>query len=224
MNSFYRWFFNNVIRFGTDLLCRIDKSDFPKVPSTGPLILVTNHINSLEVPLLFVHLQPRRLIGLAKIETWNNKFMGWLFDLWDAIPIHRGSLDLEAFRACLGVLKSGQILAIAPEGTRSYDGKLQSGQPGAALIALHAAVPILPIAHWGGEAFGSNLKKLKRTDFHFRVGKPFFLEAHGEKVSGKVRQVMADEIMAQIAQLMPVEYRGNYVDCDPPPHKYLRFV
>jgi 1-acyl-sn-glycerol-3-phosphate acyltransferase len=91
------------------------------------------------------------------------------------------------------------------------------------LIALHAAVPILPMAHWGGEAFASNLKKLKRTDFHFRVGRLFYLDPHGEKVNGKVRHVMADEIMAQIALLMPAEYRGQYVDCDPPPQKYLRF-
>jgi 1-acyl-sn-glycerol-3-phosphate acyltransferase len=101
---------------------------------------------------------------------------------------------------------------------------LQCGQSGAALIALHAGVPILPIAHWGGEAFGSNLKKFKRTDFHFRVGKPFYLDPHGEKVNRKIRQGMADEIMMQIALLMPAEYRGNYVDCDPPPQRYLRFA
>jgi 1-acyl-sn-glycerol-3-phosphate acyltransferase len=223
MNSFFRWFMNNVIRLGTDILCRIEKSDIPKVASRGPLILVTNHINSLEVPLLFVHLQPRKMIGLAKIETWDNKFMGWLFDLWYAIPVHRGTLDLEAFRACLGVLKVGDILAIAPEGTRSYDGRLQRGQPGAALIALHSGAPILPIAHWGGEAFGSNIKNLKRTDFHIRVGNPFHLDARGEKVNGKVRQEMVDEIMNQIALLLPEEYRGKYKDYDPPGNKYLKF-
>jgi 1-acyl-sn-glycerol-3-phosphate acyltransferase len=150
--------------------------------------------------------------------------MGWLFDLWDAIPVHRGTLDLEAFRACLDVLKKGNILAIAPEGTRSYDGRLQSAQPGTALIALHAAVPILPVAHWGGEAFSSNLKILKRTDFHFRVGKPFYLDAHDEKVNGKIRQAMVDEIMTQIALLMPAEYRGQYAKCDPPSQTYLRFI
>jgi 1-acyl-sn-glycerol-3-phosphate acyltransferase len=224
MNSIFRWFMNHFIRSGTDILCRIDKFDFSKVPTCGPLILVTNHINSLEVPLLFVHLQPRKLIGLAKIETWNNKFMGWLFDLWDAIPVRRGEVDLDAIRSCLGILKRGDILAIAPEGTRSYDGHLLRGQPGIALIALHAGVPILPIAHWGGENFSSNLKKIKRTDFHFRVGKSFFLDARGEKVNGKIRQSMADEIMSQIAILMPEEYRGLYADYNPPPQKYLRFL
>jgi len=224
MKSVFRWFMNTVIRLGTDILCRIDKRDFPKVPPRGPLILVTNHIGSLEVPLMFVHLQSRKLIGLAKIETWDSKFMGWLFDLWDAIPVRRGKADLEAIRACLEVLKAGDILAIAPEGTRSYHGRLLRGQPGIAMIALHAGAPILPMAHWGGEAFGANLKKLKRTDFHVRVGRQFYLDAKGEKVNGEIRQSMADEIMAQIAALMPEEYRGEYANCEPLPLKYLRFA
>jgi 1-acyl-sn-glycerol-3-phosphate acyltransferase len=224
MKSVSRWFMDNVIHLGTDILCRIDKRDFPKVPACGPLILVINHISSLEVPLLFAHLQPRRMIGLAKIETWDNKFMGWLFDLWEAIPIRRGEADLAAIRACLKVLKVGDILAIAPEGTRSYHGQLQCGQPGMVVIALRAGAPILPIAHWGGEDFGSNLKRLKRTDFHFRVGRQFYLDAKGERVNGEIRQEMANEIMSQIAMLMPEEYRGEYADCDPPPQKYLRFA
>ncbi|MBE3067740.1 MAG: 1-acyl-sn-glycerol-3-phosphate acyltransferase [Chloroflexi bacterium] len=222
MKSISRWFMNTAIRLGTDILCRIDMRDFPKVPARGPLILVINHIGSLEVPLLFVHLQPRKMIGLAKIETWDSKFIGWLFDLWDAIPVRRGEADLEAIRACLEVLKAGDILAIAPEGTRSYNGRLLLAQPGIVLIALRSGAPILPMAHWGGEDFGSNLKKLKRTDFHIRVGKLFYLDAKGERMNGEIRQAMADEIMSQIAALMPEDYRGEYANCKSPP-KYLRF-
>jgi len=222
MKSISRWFMNAVIRLGTDILCKIEKCDFSKFPTRGPLILVTNHIGSLEVPLLFVHLQPRKIIGLAKIETWDSKFMGWLFDLWDAIPVRRGKVDLDAIRRCLDVLKAGDILAVAPEGTRSHDGRLLYAQPGIVLIALRSGAPILPMAHWGGEDFGANLKKLKRTDFHIRVGELFHLDAKDEKVNGGVRQAMADEIMFQIAALMPESYRGEYANCKIP-SKYLRF-
>jgi 1-acyl-sn-glycerol-3-phosphate acyltransferase len=210
MKSLARWFMNNLIRVGTDLLCRIDKQDFKKIPTQGPLILVVNHINSLEVPLLFVHLQPRKMVGLAKIETWDNKFMGWLFDLWEAIPVRRGEADLEAIRRCLKVLEAKEILAIAPEGTRSYHGSLLQAQPGVVVIALRAGAPILPIAHWGGEDFKSNLKKWKRTPFHFRVGRAFTLDAGSEKMTAEIRQEMADEIMGQIAALMPESYHGEY--------------
>jgi 1-acyl-sn-glycerol-3-phosphate acyltransferase len=223
MKSILRWFVNTIARIGIDILCRVDKRDMPKVPARGPFILVGNHIGSLEVPALFTHLQPRVIYGLAKTETWNNKFMAWLFDLWRAIPVRRGEADLDAIRACLEVLKAGSILAIAPEGTRSYDGRLLRGQPGTALLALRSGAPILPMAHWGGENFGANLKKFKRTDFHFRVGKPFYLDPKGEKVNGEMRQAMADEIMCQIAALMPEEYHGAYAGCKSPP-KYLRFL
>ena len=218
--GFITWF----VRVGTNIICRIERGPLVQVPKTGPLILAVNHIGSLEVPLLFAHLQPRRMIGLAKIETWDSKFMGWLFDQWDAIPIHRGEVDLEAIRRCLAVLKAGDILAVAPEGTRSYDGRLQRGEQGIALLATRSGVPILPLAHWGGENFSKNLKHLKRTDFHIRVGRPFTLDVGDEKVIGKVRQAISDEIMCQIAQLMPAGYRGEYRDCDPPPQKYLRFL
>jgi 1-acyl-sn-glycerol-3-phosphate acyltransferase len=223
MKSIIFWFLNMVIRLGAGILCRIDTSDLAKVPAQGPLILAGNHIGSIEVPLMVAFLQPRKIIGLAKVETWDSKFMGWLFDLWDAIPVRRGEADLDAIRGCLEVLKNGGFLAIAPEGTRSRNGQLLRGQPGIALLALRAGVPILPIAHWGGENFGSNLKKFKRTDFHFRVGRPFTLDVTGEKVNSQVRQVIADEIMSQIANLMPVEYRGAYAQHLSPP-KNLRFV
>jgi len=220
MRTFVSWF----IRAWSSILCRIEHKPLTNVPKHGPLILAINHIGSLEVPLFAALLQPRKTIALAKIETWNNKLMGWLFDLWEAIPIRRGEVDLEAIRRCLIVLHAGSMLVVAPEGTRSYNGRLQRGQPGISFITLRSGSPILPIVHWGGENFGTNLRHIKRTDFHIRVGRPFSLDAKGQKVTREVRQVMADEIMYQLAVLMPEEYRGEYQNCDPPPTKYLRFA
>jgi 1-acyl-sn-glycerol-3-phosphate acyltransferase len=219
-----RWFLNAFIRVGTSILCRIDNAPLKQVPKNGPLILVVNHIGSLEVPLMFAHLQPRKLTGLAKIETWDNKFMGWLFTLWEAIPVRRGEADMDAIRRCLAVLAAGNILALAPEGTRSYHGRLLRGQPGVVLIALRSGAPILPIVHWGGEKFSVNIKQRKRTDFHIKVGKIFRLDPNGEKVAGAVRQVMVDEIMYQMAALMPDEYRGEYADLPKATTNYLQFL
>ena len=210
MNSLFTRFFNSLLRVGTDILCRIDKQDFPKVPQHGPIIIVINHIGSLEVPLLFTHLQPRKMIGLAKVETWDNAIMGWLFSMWDAIPVRRGEADMDAYRACLEVLKQGNILAIAPEGTRSYNGRVLRAKPGVALIALRSGAPILPIAHWGVENFPSNVKKARQTDFHVRVGRLFTLDINSEKVTSILRQELADEIMGQVAALLPERYHGEY--------------
>ncbi len=215
---------NGLIWLGTGITCRIDAAGIERVPRQGPLILTINHINSLEVPLLLPQLQPRHLIGLAKIETWNNRVMGWLFDLYHAIPIRRGEVDLGAIHRSLAVLANGEILVVAPEGTRSYDGKLQYGRQGIVLLALRACAPVLPIVHWGGEAFSQNIRQFKRTDFHIRVGKPFFLDSRGEKLVGKLRQAIVDEIMVQMAMLMPESYRGVYKDFPSTSPKYLRFA
>jgi 1-acyl-sn-glycerol-3-phosphate acyltransferase len=212
-----------VVRVGTRALCRLDIAELERVARQGPVILVSNHVTSLEVPLLFAHLQPRRMIGLAKTETWDSRFMGWLFTLWEAIPVRRGEADLDAMRRCLDVLKSNGILAIAPEGTRSRHGRLLRGQPGIVTLALRTGAPIQAIAHWGGEAFGSNLKRLKRTDFRVRVGQPFYLDAHGEKVTGEVRQAMVDEIMCRVAELLPEAYHGEYAEAVEQPAKYIRY-
>jgi 1-acyl-sn-glycerol-3-phosphate acyltransferase len=224
MKRFLRWLVLHLVAGITTVLCRIEKGELEKIPADGPMILAMNHIGSIEVPLLRAHVRPRRVISLAKIETWDSRLMGWLFDLWESIPIRRGEVDLGALQGCLDCLSAGDFLGVAPEGTRSYDGKLLSGRPGIVLIGLHSGAQIVPVVHWGVEDFPKNIKHLKRTDFHIRVGKPFTLDTNGERISGRLRQEMADEIMYQMASLMPEKYRGKYGHNTPPPVKYLRFT
>ena len=124
------WVVTNTIKGVTHLLCSVNTEQICKVPAHGPLILVCNHINFLDVPLVFCHLQPRPVTGFAKVETWNNPWMAALFNLWGGIPIRRGEADCVALRAGLEALKRGKILTITPEGTRSGDGCLLQGHPG----------------------------------------------------------------------------------------------
>ena len=76
-------------------------------------------LNFLDAPIFFTHLQPRVITALVKEETWNNPFLGALFSLWGGIPIKRGEIDLKAYSRSRDRFKEGNILAIAPEGTRS---------------------------------------------------------------------------------------------------------
>jgi 1-acyl-sn-glycerol-3-phosphate acyltransferase len=166
----------------TRILCNVDDSQLINVPEEGPLIIACNHVNFIEVPLMYTHLQPRKVTGFAKAETWDNPFMGLLFNLWEAIPIQRGEADTNAFRSALDALKQGKILAIAPEGTRSGNGRLGQGLPGIVMLAHHSNAPILPLVYYGGESLRDNLNHLKRTDFHIRVGKLFKLLKYENKV------------------------------------------
>jgi 1-acyl-sn-glycerol-3-phosphate acyltransferase len=215
------WFVNKVAKTGTGSMCRIDAPDLNKIPKQGPLIVYANHTGQIEIPLLYSHLQPRLVTGVAKIETWNGWFLRWVFNLWGAIPIRRGEADMEAMRKSLAALEQGYILAIAPEGTRNKTGKLIKAYPGVITLALRSGAPLLPVAHWGGENFLSNLKRLKRTDFHIRVGEPFKLDPGNERVTREARQQMVDEMMFRLAKMLPESYRGAYANLGNATDKYL---
>lgn len=212
MKKIIFWFLTFLVRVYTRVTCRLDISDLQKFPMHGPLIAIANHTGQIEVPLIFAHLQPRKLTGWAKIETWDNKFLNWVFNIWGIIPVRRGEADMHALKAALRALENGFIFGIAPEGTRNYTGQLRRALPGTVIIALHSGAPIIPITHWGGEVFLKNLKRFKRTDFHIRIGEPFELKVEGLKMTGEIRQQIVDEMMYELAKYLPEEYRGEYAD------------
>ncbi|MFZ2095250.1 MAG: lysophospholipid acyltransferase family protein [Anaerolineales bacterium] len=208
----------------TRLICNVDDTQLSHVPDHGPLIIACNHVNFMEVPVLYTHLQPRAVTGFAKAETWDNPAMGFLFNLWGAIPIQRGEADTNAFKSALNALQQGKILAIAPEGTRSGHGRLGRGQPGVVVLAEYSQAPILPLVYFGGERLRDNINRFKRTDFNIRVGRLFKLKFPATKLNRELRNIIVQEIMYQIALLLPVEYRGYYSDLSSITTNYLNFV
>ena len=221
--GFTNWFLNALIRAYTRLTCRLDISELELVPQNGPLIAYSNHTGQIEVPLVFAHLQPRKVTGMAKVETWDNWFLNWVFDVWGAIPLRRGEVDMTAMRAALGALEEGYIVGIAPEGTRNKTGSLLKAHPGIVMLAVHSGVPLLPVAHWGGEKLITNFKRFRRTDFHIRVGEPFRLKTEGLRITREIRQEIVDQMMYKLAELLPEEYRGAYADLENATGKYLNY-
>lgn len=224
MNFMYR-FTAFIINIYIRITCRLHAGkEMDKIPMKGPLIVITNHTGQLEVPVFFGQLATRPITGWAKVESWDNAFLRWLFNLWGLIPVRRGEADTSALRKAMKALEDGYIFGIAPEGTRNKTGRLKRAHPGAVMLAVHSGAPILPMAHWGGENFLRNLPRLRRTDFHIRVGKPFKLELEGVKMTREVRQQIADEMMLRIAELMPLEYRGEYEKVTPPEKPFTKVV
>jgi 1-acyl-sn-glycerol-3-phosphate acyltransferase len=91
------------------------------------------------------------------------------------------------------------------------------------LLALKSKAPILLVVTHGGEKYKRNLKKLRRTDFHIVLGKPFTLKAGEEPVDSQIRRQMLDQVMVQMAALLPPEYRGVYANPPAVPQNYLEF-
>jgi 1-acyl-sn-glycerol-3-phosphate acyltransferase len=193
-----------------EILCRIDCAELAKLPRKGPLIVVTNHINFLEAPLLYSLIYPKDISGFAKSDTWRNPFMALLASTWECVPVARGTNDMSSMRLALEALGRGKMLNVMPEGTRSHDGKLRRGHPGVVAMALRSGAPIVPVAHYGGEDFWRNLRLGRRTDVHFRVGESYRLRKPQPGTARSSRQEAADEIMLSLAHLLPPEYRGDY--------------
>jgi len=206
------WLTVFLIKIWIRLTCHVDVSELQKVPMNGPLIAITNHTGQIEVPIMFAYLQPRKITAWAKAEAFDNLFLKVIFGIWNVIPVRRGEADIKSLKVAVKMIKDGYIFGIAPEGTRNKTGKLLRAMPGTVLLALHSGAPILPIVHWGGENYLKNLKSFKRTDFHIRVGEPFKLNVEGVKVNGEIREQIADEMMYEIAKMLPEEYRGEYRD------------
>jgi 1-acyl-sn-glycerol-3-phosphate acyltransferase len=215
------WLTVFILKIWLRLTCRINTPELQKVPKTGPLIAITNHTGQIEVPIMFAYLQPRKITAWAKAEAFDNLFLKFIFGVWNVIPIRRGEGDTKSLKLAVKMIKEGYIFGIAPEGTRNKTGRLLRAMPGTVLLALHSGAPIIPVVHWGGENYLKNLKQFKRTDFHIRVGEAFKLNTEGVKVTGEIRQQIADEMMYEIAKLLPEEYRGEYSDMSKAMQKFI---
>jgi 1-acyl-sn-glycerol-3-phosphate acyltransferase len=222
--SFTTRVINPAIKLLTSIVCRIDASQLERIPDKGPLIVVSNHVNFLEAPILYTQLQPRPVTGFSKTESWDIWWMGKLFDLWGIIPIKRFTADTQAIRRGLEALQDGYLLAVAPEGTRSGNGVLQQAHPGVVLMALRSGAPLLPVAFPGAENFWSNFKRLRRTEFTIEVGQPFHIKTNGEKPDRDTRARILEEIMYQIAAMLPEQYRGTYTEIERFKSEYLEYL
>ncbi|HUS85494.1 MAG TPA: lysophospholipid acyltransferase family protein [Anaerolineales bacterium] len=208
----------------TSTICRIDDAQLAQVPDHGPLILITNHVNVLEIPVLYTRLRPRPISGFFAAKRLDSAWMRWFLKTLNGIPVQRGKLDRTALKRGISRIRAGDIFGIAPEGTRSADGRLGQGKPGVVLLAMQSEAPIQPVVHWGSAHWQRNLRRFRRTPFHFAVGRPFQLDTGGKRVDRRMRQQILDEIMAQMAALLPPQFRGVYANLGSTNPKYLRFL
>jgi len=205
-----------------DLAFRVHDEALRQVPMQGPLILVCNHVNIWEIPIYYTHLMPRRIIGMALATRWENPIIRYIVETVDAIPLKRGEADIDALRKALHRLQEGRIIAIDPEGTRSGTGVLGEGYPGAVLLGAKSGAPLLPVVHYGAENYRENMRRLRRTDMTLVIGKPFHVRTD-LPIGHENRQQAADEIMAQMAALLPEQYQGRYQTLVEKEPRYLTF-
>ncbi len=179
------------------------------VPRTGPLIIVANHLNLIDPPLLGASI-PRSINFMAKQELFEPLMARAIVQAYGAFPVRRGRLDRKALRQALGQLQEGQVVGMFPEGKRSPDNQLQSPQPGTALLAAHSGASILPVGISGSDQMKGVRSILHRPRITVTIGRPFVVASEGDRRTRSRLARYSDLIMERIAELLPESYRGEY--------------
>ncbi len=197
------------VRMLLQLLTRWQVRGKENIPGQGAVLIIANHINLADPPLLGVSLG-RRVTFMAKEELFRSRLSSYLMRGLGAFPVYRGRLDRRALRQAGQVLADGQALAMFPEGTRSQGGRMKPAFSGSALIAVHSGVQILPIGITGTEKIKGVAWLLRRPRVTVNVGRPFYLPPLNSKLTSAELVKLTDYIMERVAELLPPEYRGIY--------------
>lgn len=168
-----------------------------RMPTEGPVIVVSNHVGFLDGPLVFI-LTPRPLRFLVK-RTYFASLWGFFLRITGQIPIDQHSADREALAAARETLTAGGGVGIFPEGTRG-SGAVETAQQGAAFLAQATGARIVPVAVLGTKGSGGRDSWPKlRGSLRVVIGEPFALPKH-RGVPGRERlRLSTEELRSRLA-------------------------
>ena len=200
------------------LLARTELVGAKNVPATGAAILASNHVSILDsfyLPLLL----ERPVTFAAKSEYFTGKrptdrVVGAYLRATKQLSVDRAGARAgqEMLQAALGLLNDGALFGIYPEGTRSPDGRLYRGRTGVGWLALHARVPVIPVAMFGTLRMLPPGQKLPRPGrVQVKIGKPLTFDEYADEPAGaRQRRAVTDRVMEAIHELSGQEYVQMY--------------
>lgn len=182
------------------------------LPRKGGVIVATNHISRLDIPILFVNPVRPDITALVADKYLRYPIFRWFAESVGGIWIDRSQADFAAFTKSMEVLRAGIALGIAPEGTRSSDHALIEGKAGAVLLAQRSGCPIVPVGLQGTATALKKIFTFRRPKITVVFGKPFTLPPLPRENREVELQKQTDEVMCRIAVLLPEEMRGVYAN------------
>ena len=174
----------------SSLLFRLRYRHADRLPPTGPVLLVANHVSILD-PLACARMvfDAGRLPHFLAKESVFTGFAGTLLRSAGQIPVARFSdAAHEALDAAQADLRAGNLVVIYPEGsvTRDPEWWPMQARTGVARLALTTDAVVVPVAQWGPQRVHDyHTKKLRlrfRAPAEYQVGEPVDLTEQRARV------------------------------------------
>jgi 1-acyl-sn-glycerol-3-phosphate acyltransferase len=185
-----------IVLFGT--MFRLRVSGLERVPATGPVLMVANHMAFVDGGILF-GMFPRRAAFLVKAEavTGPMTMLRW----WGGqYAINREKPEREVLLAALELLRSGGSIGVFPEGTRG-DGNLDSVFNGAGWFAARSDAQVVPVA-LRGAARGDAPRRRFRPPVSVLVGEPFRVpQGAGRQNVAAATAAIRERLLETLAEL-----------------------
>jgi 1-acyl-sn-glycerol-3-phosphate acyltransferase len=181
------------------------------VPDKGPLLVVSNHLNNADPPLLAVSIH-RKTVYMAKQELFKNPIIRYFISGFGGFPVNRFTADRNALKLAKTALENGLCLVMFPEGMRSRTAMMNQAFPGSALIATQNNVTILPVGISGTEKMSNLTWIFRRPRIMVTIGKTFTIHTANGYVTREELVSLTDELMLRITELIPAKYHGVYAE------------
>ena len=184
-----------------------------KVPRTGGVVVVVNHISNVD-PLAigqFLAFSGRWPRFLAKASLFGVPGLGAVLRACGQIPVQRGTAAArDALGAAVEAVRGGRAVVVYVEGTITLDPDLwpMRGRTGAARVALETGAPVVPLGQWGAQdiMYGKRLHLpalLPRKTLRVVAGDPVPLDdLRGRPVTAGVLAEATERVVAAVTALV----------------------
>ena len=119
----------------------VNRPDFFRSSGAGAVI-ACNHVGWADSLWMAYAVYPRQLRYMSKQELFGPTLSRWVLQHGGSVPIDRADPSPSSIKTAVEILRHGEIILMFPSGTRSEENI--AFKRGAATIALHARVPLVP--------------------------------------------------------------------------------
>lgn len=176
---------------------RFDVRGAEHIPADGGGVVAGNHIGFLDFTFIEYAARSRgRLVRfMAKQSVFDLPVVGHLMRAMRHVPVDRRA-GWRAARHALDLVAAGELVGVFPEATISRSWLLKPFRRGAAGIARHHGVPLVPVVVWGGHRIltvDGRRTLRRRVPITIVVGEPLVPRADEsvDELSDRLRRAMA---------------------------------